>query len=192
MAHEAGDQKPLGSYPAGPETKRQGWILLLLRFLALFAIVSTTLLIILTKETKTIVVATIETTEVTAALKARFQHTPAYVFFVIVNGIASIHHFATLMADLVAYIFDFKGFWPSIITLLDMGKVGLVSTGLGAATAMAELGTKGNSHDRWCEICDHGGGTLIISFIGLGFLMFLHMLSIVTLFKKHTNELIVP
>ncbi|XP_043689861.1 CASP-like protein 1B2 [Telopea speciosissima] len=194
----AGGAKPVELNP-GPETKRQGWVLLLLRLLALFAAVSATLVMALDKETKTIVVATVGTTQVTAALTAKFQHTPAFVFFVIVNGIASFHHLVILIADLLAYKLDFNGFRPLIITILDMGTVALVSSGLGAATAMAELGQNGNSHARWNKICDkfetfcdHGRGALIASFIGLGLLMFLNLLSMVTLFKKTKKYLVVP
>ncbi|XP_042481012.1 CASP-like protein 1B2 [Macadamia integrifolia] len=197
MAHEGGEK--LVHLSNGPETKRQGWVLLLLRLLALFAAVSATIVMAFNKETKTIVVATVGTTQITAALQAKFQHTPAFVFFVIVNGIASFHHFIILTTDLFAYKFDFNGFRPLIITILDMGTVALVSSGLGAATAMAELGENGNSHARWSKICDkfgtfcdHGRGALIASFIGLGLLMFLNLLSMVTLFKKPTNLSVVP
>ncbi|KAJ4976295.1 hypothetical protein NE237_001401 [Protea cynaroides] len=194
MAHEGSEKQDGSNQP-----KRQTWVFLLLRLLALFASVSATLVMALNKESKNIVVATIGTTNVTLALTAKFQHTSAFVFFVIVNGIASIHHLVILTADLFTYKFDFKGFQPLIITILDMGTVALVASGLGAATAMAELGKNGNSHARWNKICDkfgtfcnHGLGALVASFIGLSFLMFLNTLSMITLFRKPTNKSVIP
>lgn len=70
--------------------------------------------------------------------------------------------------------------------------VALVSSGDGAATFMAELGKKGNSHARWDKICDkfekycdRGGGAIISSYIGLLFLLVITVLSIIKLLKRN-------
>lgn len=74
--------------------------------------------------------------------------------------------------------------------------VALASAGDGAAAFMAELGKNGNSHARWNKICDkfgtycdRGGGALIASFIGLGLLLVVSVLSIIKLLanQKPTN-----
>lgn len=69
--------------------------------------------------------------------------------------------------------------------------VALASSGDGAAAFMAELGKNGNSHARWNKICDkfgkycdRGGGALIASFIGLGLLVVITVLSIIKLVTK--------
>lgn len=66
----------------------------------------------------------------------------------------------------------------------------LASSGDGAATFMADLGKHGNSHARWNRICDkfddycdRGGGALISSYIGLGLLIIISILSMVRLVR---------
>lgn len=54
-------------------------IILLLRVVAFLATLSATLVMALNKETKTLVVATVGTTQVKATLTAKFQHNPANV-----------------------------------------------------------------------------------------------------------------
>lgn len=68
--------------------------------------------------------------------------------------------------------------------------VALASSGDGAATFMAQLGKNGNSHARWNKICDkfgkfcdHGGGALIASYVGLLLLVVITVLSIIKLLK---------
>ncbi|KAF8408761.1 hypothetical protein HHK36_004830 [Tetracentron sinense] len=192
---EGGEKAEVGSKPA--VTKRKSWfsVVLFLRCLALGATVSATLVMALNKETKTMVVATIGSTPIKATVKAKFQNTPAFVFFVIANGIASLHNLLMLVVHLFGEKFDFKGFRHVMITISDMAMVALVASGAAAAASMAELGKNGNTHAKWNKICDkfdtfcdHGGGALIASFIGLGLLMALTVLSIITLHKKSTNQ----
>lgn len=68
--------------------------------------------------------------------------------------------------------------------------VSLASSADGAATFMAQLGKNGNSHARWNKICDkfgkfcdHGGGALIASYVGLLLLVVITVLSIIKLLK---------
>lgn len=62
-----------------PVTKPKGWVVLVLRLLALAATASATIVMGLNKETKTFVVATVGTTPIKATFSAKFQHTPAFV-----------------------------------------------------------------------------------------------------------------
>ncbi|KAG5622010.1 hypothetical protein H5410_007228 [Solanum commersonii] len=153
------------------------WVMPLLRFLAFGATISATLVMALNKQKKTFVVATIGTTPVQATLNAKFQHTPAFVFFVIANGLCSLHSLLMLAFCFIGIKYDYKGLRLYVIGILDMINVALISGGATSAAFMGQLGRDGNSHARWNKICDkfytfcsHGEGAIIASFIGL-FLM---------------------
>ncbi|KAL6197058.1 hypothetical protein ACLB2K_032671 [Fragaria x ananassa] len=165
-------------------------IILLLRVVAFLATLSATLVMALNKETKTLVVATVGTTQVKATLTAKFQHNPANVYFVVANAMASFHNLLMIIVHLCGGKFKDKGLRLVMMAILDMMTVALASSGDGAATFMAQLGKKGNSHARWNKICDkfgkfcdHGGGALIASYIGLLLLVVITVLSIIKLLK---------
>ncbi|GMY38121.1 CASP-like protein 1B1 [Fagus crenata] len=189
MDKEIGD-KTLVGFNSNPAQKRKDWILLVLRLVAFFATASATIVMAVNKETKTMVVATIGNNQVKATLSAKFQHTPAFVFFVIANGMASFHNWMVLVVEIFGHRIDYNGLRYAIIAILDMMILALASAGDGAAAFMAELGKNGNSHARWNKICDkfhtfcdHGSGALIASFIGLVLLLIINVMSITKLVK---------
>ncbi|XP_062161498.1 CASP-like protein 1B2 [Alnus glutinosa] len=191
MAQQDGGKPESGfndSTPAVQKRSKEYWVLLLLRLAAFLATASATLVMALNKQTKTLVVATIGNTPLKATLTAKFQHTPAFVFFVVANGMASVHSLTMIVVEIFGHKIDYKGLRLAIIAILDMMTVVLASAGDGAATFMAALGKNGNSHARWNKICDkfhtfcdHGSGALIASFIGLLILLIVNVISITKL-----------
>ncbi|KAF8042283.1 hypothetical protein BT93_A0798 [Corymbia citriodora subsp. variegata] len=189
--------KPAAVHESMPISKAlSSRVLLALRLVAFLATVAATVVMALNKETKTIVVATIGSTPVTATLTAKFQHTPAFVYFVIANGMASLHNLLMIVVEIWGHKFDYKGLRLAMIAVLDMMTVAVASGADGAATFMAELGKKGNSHARWNKICDkfgsfcdHGGGAIISSFVGLLLLVIITALSIGRLVKPRPAAL---
>ncbi|KAF5742406.1 CASP-like protein 1B2 [Tripterygium wilfordii] len=174
-----------------PETKG---LLLMLRMVAFCATASATVVMALNKETKTVVVATIGNTPIKVTLTAKFQHTPAFVFFVIANGMASLHSLLMILVDLFGKSFDYKGLKLFMIAILDMMTVALVAGAANAAAFMAELGKNGNSHARWNKICDkfdefcnHGGGAIIGSFVGILLLLIISAMSIIRPIKPASS-----
>nr|AFK33984.1 unknown [Lotus japonicus] len=100
MASENAKKLELGSSAVPDQTKpKKDWILLSLRVVALLATASATLVMALNKQSKNLVVATIGTNPITATISAKFHHTPAFVFFVIVNGIASVRNMVVIALD---------------------------------------------------------------------------------------------
>ncbi|BFG28309.1 hypothetical protein CerSpe_145830 [Prunus speciosa] len=189
MAIENGE-KPEDALALVAVTKPTDWTIVILRVIAFLATVSATVVMALNKETKSLVVATIGTTPVRATLTAKFQHNPANVFFVIANGMASLHNLFMIIVHFFGDKFKDKALRLVMVAILDMMTVALVSSGDGAATFMAQLGKNGNSHARWNKICDkfhkfcdHGGGALIASYVGLLLLLVITVLSIVKLHK---------
>ncbi|PON63623.1 Casparian strip membrane protein [Parasponia andersonii] len=181
--------------------KPEDWTLLMLRIASFLVTASATIVMALNKETKTLVVATIGSNPVTATLTAKFQYDPAFVFFVVANGITSLHNLLMIVVDLFRHKFNERGICLVMIPIFDMLIVALAAAGDGAATFIAELGKNGNSHARWNKICDkfgpycdRGGVALIASFIGLGLLLVITGLSIIKLQTKPkpSNDVSVP
>ncbi|KAJ6332585.1 hypothetical protein OIU77_008616 [Salix suchowensis] len=156
----------LGCSSSQPRSKK--WVLLTVRVIAFLATATATLVMALNKETKTLVVAMVGSTPIKVTLTAKFQHTPAFVFFVIANGMASFHNLMMIMTT-----------------------VALISGGASAATFMAEVGKNGNSHARWNKICDkfetfcdRGGVAIIASSAGLILMLIITAMSIFKLLNK--------
>ncbi|PIN17751.1 hypothetical protein CDL12_09596 [Handroanthus impetiginosus] len=175
-------------------------VVVLLRFIAFFATLSATLVMALNKQTKTITVATIGTVPVRATLTAKFHHTPAFVYFVIANGNASLHNLLMLVVTFMGAKCNFKRLAPLAIPILDLMNVSILSGGASAAVFMGQLGRNGNSHARWNKICDkfesfcdRSGGAMIASFIGLMLMIIICSLSIIkTLRNNHNSDKLVP
>ncbi|KAF4391012.1 hypothetical protein F8388_024844 [Cannabis sativa] len=197
MALENGDKAKDESSPvaAVAAAMMKDWTLFMLRLACFLATASATIVMALNKEKKTLVVATIGTSPVTATLTAKFQYDPAFVFFVVANGLASLHNLLMIALDIFKHKLSDKGLCLLIVAL--------AAAGDGAATFMAELGKNGNSHARWNKICDkfgtyceRGEGALIASFIGLILLLVITVLSILKLHSKpkltttHTSSVI--
>ncbi|KAG8490942.1 hypothetical protein CXB51_014097 [Gossypium anomalum] len=205
MALQSGEKLPMVIGHIWSKQKSR-WTLLGLRLLAFLAAAAATLVMVLNKQTKTFVIATIGTTPVNLTLTAKFHHTPAFVFFAIANGLVSIHNLVMIMVDLLGSKFDYKGFQLPMIASLDMLNLALVSGGANAAAFMAELGKNGNSHARWDKICDkfgaycdRGAGALIASFLALALMLVISFLSILNLklvnsssHNSHNNIIALP
>ncbi|KAK4440289.1 CASP-like protein 1B2 [Sesamum alatum] len=195
MASEAGEKQESGR---GKVTgSKLDLALVLLRLLAFFATLSATVVMALNKQTKTIVVATIGTVPITTTLTAKFQHTPAFVFFVIANGNASLHNLLMLVVGFMGPKWNFKGLAHLAIPVLDLMNVAIVSGGASAAVFMGQLGRDGNSHARWNKICDkfdsycdRSGGAMIASLVGLMLMTVICSVNIIRLRNHNSNKIV--
>lgn len=161
-----------------------------LRVLAFLASLAAAVVMAANKQKKTFVVATIGTTPIEATLTAKFQHTPAFIFFVIANAMVSLHNLLMLIVEVIGHKFDKKGLRFSIVPILDMMNVALISGGASAALFMGQLGRDGNSHARWSKICDkfgtycnRGSGAMVASFLGLLLMITINFITISKLRK---------
>ncbi|KAH7657953.1 Casparian strip membrane protein [Dioscorea alata] len=142
--------------------------LLLLRLLALAATLTAAIVMATSHET---------TTFFNIKLEAKFQYTPAFVFFLIVNAVAGVY---TL---LVLFIPRFNNSVSSFIILMDLVVTMFLVSAISAAGAVSQVGKKGNEHAGWLpicgqtpEFCDHVMGALISAFVGvlIYFVLLLH------------------
>ncbi|CAE6185964.1 unnamed protein product [Arabidopsis arenosa] len=180
---------------AGGTTK--SWKLLLgLRIFAFMATLAAAIVMSLNKETKTLVVATIGTLPIKATLTAKFQHTPAFVFFVIANVMVSFHNLLMIVLQIFSRKLEYKGLRLLSIAILDMLNATLVSAAANAAVFVAELGKNGNKHAKWNKVCDrfatycdHGAGALIAAFAGVILMLLVSSVSISRLLtnSKHLS-----
>ncbi|CAN7027212.1 hypothetical protein BRARA_F03733 [Brassica rapa] len=160
-------------------------ILLGLRVLAFLATLSAAIVMGLNKETKTFVVGNVGNTPIKATFTAKFQHTPAFVYFVVANAMVSFHNLLMIALQLFGGKTELTGFRLLSIAILDMLNVTLLSAAANAAGFMAEVGKNGNKHARWDKICDrfatycdHGAGALIAAFAGVVLMLIISAVSI--------------
>ncbi|XP_044479440.1 CASP-like protein 1B1 isoform X1 [Mangifera indica] len=171
--------------------KPKNWALLLLRVLAFCATATATIVMALNKETNTFVVATMGTTSIKATLTAKFQHTPAFVFFVIGTALVSLHNLLMILVSILGGKLHLR---HGMVAILDMLNATLISAAVNAAVFMAQLGKYGNSHARWSKICDkfetfcsHGAIAILASYIGLGLMLLISVMSILQLIRPKSN-----
>ncbi|CAA7041982.1 unnamed protein product [Microthlaspi erraticum] len=160
-------------------------ILLGLRVLAFLATLSAAIVMGLNKETKTFVVGNVGNTPIKATFTAKFQHTPAFVFFVVANVMVSFHNLLMIALQIFGGKKDLTGFRLLSVAILDMLNVTLISAAANAAAFMAEVGKNGNKHARWDKICDrfatycdHGAGALIAAFAGVVLMLIISAVTI--------------
>ncbi|XP_057971306.1 CASP-like protein 1B1 [Malania oleifera] len=202
MAEAGGEKQEVERKRSVAVLKNSMVLIVLLRLLAFLATATATVVMALNKETKTFVVATVGNSPITATITAKFQDTPANVYFVIANGMASFHNLLMLGVHFYGYKLDYRGIRFVAIAILDMTTVALISGGTSAAAFMAEVGKNGNSHARWDKICDkfesfcnRASGALLASFIGTALLITITVISIITVHKQKSssvNYLAVP
>ncbi|OAY83704.1 CASP-like protein 1B1, partial [Ananas comosus] len=148
------------------KAKMTGSLPVVLRVAILLATGGATLGMGLNKQSKTAVVAVVGTTPISQTFVAQFQDTPAFVYFVIANAIASFYNLLVLVLQP-----HLKGKAHNIwVLIFDMN---------------------GNQHARWNPICDNFGAfccrgaiALAESFVGSLLLLILNVLSTVTLRKN--------
>ncbi|CAM8984920.1 unnamed protein product [Rhodiola kirilowii] len=80
-------------------------------------------------------------------LEAKYSDTPSFKYFVIANIIASVYSLAVLFLP-------FAGLLGELILALDVVITALLTSSIGAALAIAQVGKKGNTQAGWLPICD--------------------------------------
>ncbi|XP_068345609.1 CASP-like protein 1C1 [Pyrus communis] len=101
------------------------------------------------------------------SFEVKYNHTPAFRYFVIANAIATVYGF------LVIFLPSKSQLWRLVVAL-DVVITILLSSSISAALAIGTLGKNGNSYAGWLPICgqvpkycDRVKGALISSFVGL-------------------------
>ncbi|EEF43272.1 CASP-like protein 1C2 [Ricinus communis] len=109
----------------------------ILRFLALAATVVAVIVMIRSHDSAIVLNLT---------FSAKYNNTPAFKYFVIAEGIASVY------TIIVIFLWS-KGLLGRLIVILDMVTTVLLTSSISAALAIAQVGKKGNSHAGWLPVC---------------------------------------
>ncbi|KAF4356229.1 hypothetical protein CsatB_000034 [Cannabis sativa] len=125
---------------------------LVMRFVAMAASVAAVVVIVTTHDTAHVLNLT---------FTAKYNNTPAFVYFMIVEAIAGLYSLITL-------ILSTKNWFRRIVIILDVVMTVLLASSISAALAIGDVGKKGNDDAGWLPICgqvpkfcDHVTGALI-------------------------------
>ncbi|VAI27330.1 hypothetical protein VPH35_088216 [Triticum aestivum] len=153
----------------------------LLRAAAVLATAVAAVVMGLNRQSYTAVVAIVGTRPLRQTFTAKFSDTPAFVYFVIANSIASLYNLVVLL--LRRCIVQGRA-QHLVVHRMDMVIMVLLATGAATAASMAELGKNGNLHTRWNPICNkfgsfcnRGGVSLVFSFVGVALMLAMNLLS---------------
>ncbi|KAJ0092225.1 hypothetical protein Patl1_25582 [Pistacia atlantica] len=123
---------------------------------------------------------------------AKFHHSPPFVYFVAALSVACLYSIITTLASLSLTLkpafskkfFLHFAFWDILI-------LGVVASAMGAASAEAYNGLRGNRHVGWSKVCPtydkfcvHVGTSAAVSLLASFILVFLIMLSFFSLYKQ--------
>ncbi|XP_050116991.1 CASP-like protein 1D1 [Malus sylvestris] len=125
-------------------------------------------------------------------VKAKFNHSPAFIYFVAALSVAGLYALLTTLASISVI---WKPICPPKMLLhfafLDVLILGLVASATGTAGGVAYIGYKGNEHVMWQKVCSafdkyckHIAGSLATSLFASVLLVLLVWLSTFTLHKK--------
>ncbi|KAJ8766397.1 hypothetical protein K2173_022456 [Erythroxylum novogranatense] len=154
----------------------------------LFAATLVALVVMITsKQTKVLVVQGFR-----VPVDAKFDHSPAFVYFVVAMSVACLYSIITGLASFGViskpahtskFLLHFA-FWDVIM-------LGIVASATGSAAGVAYIGLKGNSHVGWVKICNmyhrfcrHIGTSVFFSLFASIVLIFLIMLSILSIHRR--------
>ncbi|KAH7861761.1 hypothetical protein Vadar_030445 [Vaccinium darrowii] len=103
----------------------------------------------------------------TIQFEAKYNHTPAFTYFLIVNVIGGVYSLLVLFFPAESLLWRFVVALDVVITML-------LTSGVSAALAIAYVGKKGNSYAGWLPICGQVegychqvGGALATGFAGV-------------------------
>ncbi|KAG8372988.1 hypothetical protein BUALT_Bualt12G0124300 [Buddleja alternifolia] len=123
---------------------------------------------------------------------AKFNKSPAFIYFVAALSVVGLYSIITTLISLYALCSPPKVMYRFVI--LDVPLLGIVAAATGVAGAIAYLGLKGNSDVGWRRVCDtydhfckHIGASVALSLFASIVLIFLVLLSILSLTKKITK-----
>ncbi|PIN16036.1 hypothetical protein CDL12_11305 [Handroanthus impetiginosus] len=160
-----------------------------LRFLLLASAVVAVVVMVTSKQSKTLV---IPISPFQISRTAKFQHSPAFIYFVAALSFAGFYSIITFLFSLHALLKP--GYHPKVVShfvILDVLLLGIMAAATGSAGGVAYIGLKGNSHVQWAKICDlfddfckHIGASIAVSLFGSIVLALLIVLSFYSLSKR--------
>ncbi|MBA0702293.1 hypothetical protein Goari_020639 [Gossypium aridum] len=146
--------------------------------------------------TSVVVMATSKETELVPLIRiprqAKFNHSPALVYFIAALSVTGFYSIITTLASLSIVLNPtYSKTFLLFFAFFDVVFVGIVASATGAAGAVGYIGLKGNTHVGWTKICNvydkfcrYTAGSLALSLFAAILLVLLSMISTFTLYKK--------
>ncbi|KAK9092543.1 hypothetical protein Syun_027454 [Stephania yunnanensis] len=154
--------------------KTKSLCIVLLRLLALGATTSAAVVMATSRET---------TFVLNLPFYAKFTDSPAFMYFLVTNGVASIY-------SLLALFVPSESWLGHLVMALDAVVSMLLTSGISVVLAIGYVGKKGNPHAGWLPICnqvpkfcDHVSGATIAGVVGAAIYFVLHMYTLVRTIK---------
>ncbi|CAN8275058.1 unnamed protein product [Cochlearia groenlandica] len=124
---------------------------------------------------------------------AKFNNSPAFVYFVVALSVACLYSIVSLFATMFACKKPSSSSAIILLTLaiMDVVMVGIVASATGAGGGVAYIGLKGNKEKTWPKICHiygkfcrHVGSAIAVSLVASIVLVLLSIISVLSLYKK--------
>ncbi|KAF3456141.1 hypothetical protein FNV43_RR00791 [Rhamnella rubrinervis] len=126
------------------------------------------------------------------SMEAKFDHSPAFIYFVVALSVAGLYSLLTTLASIsIIQKPAFSNTFLLYFAFWDVLILGLVASATGAAGSVAYIGLRGNKHVQWQKVCNvfdkycrHIGGSLAVSLFASVLLVLLIWLSVLTIHKR--------
>ncbi|KAH7573624.1 hypothetical protein ACOSP7_007402 [Xanthoceras sorbifolium] len=129
---------------------------------------------------------------VSVKLPAKFNHSPAFIYFVAALAVACFYSIITTLASIGVILKP--AFYTKFLlyfAFLDVLMLGIVASATGAAGGVAYVGLKGNRHVGWVKVCStydkfcrYIGTSTALALFAAVLLVLLSMLSTYSLYKR--------
>ncbi|KAK9065579.1 hypothetical protein SSX86_014980 [Deinandra increscens subsp. villosa] len=183
-------EAPLKSSSAPENSSSMGQLVVdvALRVLLFATALVAVIIMVTSKQTKMIPVAP----GLVVPLDAKFDHSPAFIYFVAALSVACLYSIITGVLSVFALMRGGSSTKMQFhFVMFDALLLGIVAAATGAAGGVAYIGLKGNSHTRWNKICNtygsfcfHFASSILLSLVSSITLLLLVWLSIYVLSKK--------
>ncbi|KAF8401542.1 hypothetical protein HHK36_012484 [Tetracentron sinense] len=159
-----------------------------LRLLLFASTLAAVLVMVTSKQTKLIPVALFPTG---VPLAAKFNHSPAFIYFVAALSVACLYSIITTLGSILAKSKRCSSKLLFHFALIDVLMLAIVASAAGTAGAVAYIGLKGNSHVGWQKVCNtydkfcrHIGISVAVSLFASVLLVLLVLLSTYSLHRR--------
>uniref|UniRef100_A0A5B7C421 CASP-like protein n=1 Tax=Davidia involucrata TaxID=16924 RepID=A0A5B7C421_DAVIN len=162
-----------------------------LRVLLFASTLASVLLMVTSKQTKLVPLPALGI-PFPVPVPAKFNHSPAFIYFVAALSVACLYSIITSLVSLFALLKP--GCSTKLLVhfvIIDVLMLGIVASATGAAGGVGYVGLKGNSHVGWQKVCNvydkfcrYIGSAMSISLFASVLLVALVILSIYSLSRK--------
>ncbi|KAM6545273.1 hypothetical protein CsatB_026009 [Cannabis sativa] len=139
-----------------------------------------------------VLVTSKQTVRAPLPLSAKFNHSPAFIYFLVALSIAGLYSLVTTIGSISVILKpEYSSKFLLYYAIFDVLILGLVASATGTAGGVAYVGLKGNDHVRWQKVCStfdkfcqHLAGSLAVSLFASVLLVLLVWLSVFSIHKK--------